>query len=98
MSDLSIVLAEAWQGERRLWVDGVMVDVSLGRHEDQLTASAGWTDEKVLKRTEQVCEGFKAVNIWGKPSGAVHNAFNTSGEDGLKCLCDLTFLLGKTRE
>lgn len=63
MSDLSMVLAEAWQGERRLWVDGVMVDVSLGRHEDQLTASAGWKDEKVLKRTEQGCEGFKAVNI-----------------------------------
>lgn len=30
-----------------------------------------------------------------KPLGAVHNAFNASGEDGLKCLRDLTFLLDK---
>lgn len=98
MFDLGLVLAEVWQGERRLWVDGVMVDVSLGRHEDQLTASAGWKNVKALKRPEQGCEAFKVVNIRGKPSGAVHNALNTSGEDGLKCLCDLTFLLGKTRE
>lgn len=66
-----MVLAEAWQGERRLWVDGVMVDVSLGRHEDKLTASAGWKDEKVLKRTEQGCKGFKAINMrqtfWCRP-------------------------------
>lgn len=50
MSDLGLVLAEVWQGERRLWVDGVMVDVSLGRHKDQLTASAGWKDGKVWEK------------------------------------------------
>lgn len=42
MSDLGNVLAEVWQGEGRLWVDGMMVDVSLGGHKDQVTASAGW--------------------------------------------------------
>lgn len=72
MFDLGLVLAEVWQGERRLWVDGVMVDVSLGRHEDQLTASAGWENVKALKRPEQGREGLKVVNIrdqtfWCRP-------------------------------
>lgn len=41
MPDLGVVLAKVWEGEWRLWVDGMMVDVSLGRHEDQVTPSAG---------------------------------------------------------
>lgn len=75
------------------------MDVSLGWHKDQLTASAvsGWKDEKVLNKTEQGCEGFKAFIYEAKPPGAVHNAFNASGEDGLKCLRDLTFLLEKNK-
>lgn len=40
VSDLRLVLAEVWQGEGRLWIDAVMVDVSLGGHKHQLTASA----------------------------------------------------------
>lgn len=40
MSDLRLVLAEVWQGEGRLRINAVMVDVSLGGHKHQLTASA----------------------------------------------------------
>lgn len=40
VSDLRLVLAEVWQGEGRLWINAVMVDVSLGGHKHQLTASA----------------------------------------------------------
>lgn len=40
VSDLSLVLAEVWQGEGGLWINAVMVDVSLGGHKHQLTASA----------------------------------------------------------
>lgn len=40
VSDLRLVLAEVWQGEGGLWIDAVMVDVSLGGHKHQLTASA----------------------------------------------------------
>lgn len=40
MPDLCVVLAKVWEGEWRLWVDGMMVDVSLGRHKDQVTPSA----------------------------------------------------------
>lgn len=39
-SDLRLVLAEVGQGEGGLWVDAVMVDVSLGGHKHQLTTSA----------------------------------------------------------
>lgn len=38
MSDL--VLAEVWQVEGRLWVDEMVVDVSLGGHKHQATANA----------------------------------------------------------
>lgn len=40
VSDLRLVLAEVWQSEGGLWIDAVMVDVSLGGHKHQLTASA----------------------------------------------------------
>lgn len=45
-----------------------------------------------------VCEVLKPLIYEAKPPGAVHNAFNASGENGFKCLRDLTFLLEKTRE
>lgn len=48
-----MVLAEVWQGEWRLWVDGVMVDVSLGRHKDQLTAGAEGNNVKELKNNSK---------------------------------------------
>lgn len=41
LSDLGLVLAEVWQGEGRLWVDEIMVDVSLRRHKHQATANTG---------------------------------------------------------
>lgn len=41
MSDLRLVLVEVWQREGRLWVDEVMVDVSLGRHKHQAAANTG---------------------------------------------------------
>lgn len=41
MSDLGLVLAEVWQGEGGLWVDEMMVDVSLGRHKHQAAADTG---------------------------------------------------------
>lgn len=65
MPDLGLVLAEVRQGERRLWVDGVMVDVSLGRHKDQLAASAvsGWRNVTVFIKTVQGCESFQAFKI-----------------------------------
>lgn len=40
LSDLCLVLAEVWQVERRLRVNKMMVDVSLGGHEHQTTANA----------------------------------------------------------
>lgn len=63
VSDLSLVLAEVWQGEGGLWINAVMVDVSLGGHKHQLTASAEqkeiwiyrghyWTLSKGNTRTE----------------------------------------------
>lgn len=41
VSDLGLVLAEVWQGEGRLWVDEMMVDVSLRGHKHQVTANTG---------------------------------------------------------
>lgn len=41
MSDLGLVLAEARQAEGRLWVDEVMVDVSLRGHKHQAAANTG---------------------------------------------------------
>lgn len=64
VSDLRLVLAEVWQGEGRLWINAVMVDVSLWGHKHQLTASAEqkelwicrghycWTLSKGNTRTE----------------------------------------------
>lgn len=40
VSDLGLLLAEIWQSEGRLWVDEMMVDVSLGGHKHQATANA----------------------------------------------------------
>jgi len=41
VTDLGLVLAEVRQGEGRLWVDEMMVDVSLGGHDHQVAANAG---------------------------------------------------------
>lgn len=41
VSDLGLVFAEVWQSEGRLWVDEIVVDISLRRHKHQVTASAG---------------------------------------------------------
>lgn len=41
VSDLGLVLAEVWQDEGGLWVDEMVVDVSLGGHEHQVRANTG---------------------------------------------------------
>lgn len=62
-SDLRLVLAKVWQGEGGLWINAVMVDVSLGGHKHQWAASAEqkeiwiyrshyWTLSKGNTRTE----------------------------------------------
>lgn len=40
---------------------------------------------------------FKPLRYEAKPPGAVHDGFNASGEDGLKGLRNLTFLLEKNK-
>ena len=39
VSDLSLIFAEVWQGEGWLWVDEVVVNVSLRGHKQQPTAN-----------------------------------------------------------
>lgn len=104
VSDLRLVLAEVWQGEGRLWINAVMVDVSLGGHKHQLTASA---EQKEI----WICGGhfywtlskgkYKDRNIeWRheSPFGSIHNTFNTSWENGVKCFSHLGFLFKKNIE
>lgn len=47
VSNLGLFFAGVGQAERRLWVDEMVVDVSLRRHKHQLTANTG------LKKTRK---------------------------------------------